>query len=160
MRRTHVFCQPFFLNWIETNQLCWHLHSWRCAWHRCCLRCSGWLSLHCLVQGWSAYIWSRYVGESIYDQIPPNPKQIDINCSQYILVSLGMLLLTCLGHWLRLEHRPCTTCLQRLLSWAILSSCFQLSPVWVMSSSRSRRHVFFGLPSFACPEGSTSRPVS
>ena len=58
-----------------------------------------------------------------------------------------------LGPWLLLEHRPCTTSLQRLLSWAILSSCFQLSPVCVMSASRSRRQVFFGLPLFRLPWG-------
>ena len=51
-----------------------------------------------------------------------------------------------LSPWLLLEHRPCTTSLQRLLCWAILSSCSQLSPVCVMSASRSRRQVFFGLP--------------
>ena len=61
--------------------------------------------------------------------------------------------LTYLSPWLLLEHRPCTTSLQRLLSWAILSSCFQLSPVCVMSASRSRRQVFFGLPLFRLPWG-------
>ena len=62
-------------------------------------------------------------------------------------------LLTYLSPWLLLEHRPCTTSLQRLLSWAILSSCFQLSPVCVMSASRSRRQVFFSLPLFRLPWG-------
>ena len=62
-------------------------------------------------------------------------------------------LLTYLSPWLLLEHRPCTTSLQRLLSWAILSSCFQLSPVCVMSASKSRRQVFFGLPLFRLPWG-------
>ena len=61
--------------------------------------------------------------------------------------------LTYLSPWLLLEHRPCTTSLQRLLSWAILSSCFQFSPVCVMSASRSRRQVFFGLPLFRLPWG-------
>ena len=59
--------------------------------------------------------------------------------------------LTYLGPSLLLEHRPCTTSLQRLLSWAILSSCFQLSPVCVMSPSMSCRQVFLVSPSFACP---------
>ena len=62
-------------------------------------------------------------------------------------------LLTYLSPWLLLEHRPCTTSLQRLLSWAILSSCFQLSPVCMMPASRSRRQVFFGLPLFRLPWG-------
>ena len=66
---------------------------------------------------------------------------------------IGQFLLTYLSPWLLLEHRPCTTSLQRLLSWAILSSCFQLSPVCVMSASRSRRQVFFGLPLFRLPWG-------
>ena len=64
---------------------------------------------------------------------------------------LPSYILTYIGPWLLLEHRPCTTSLQRLLSWAILSSCFQLSPVCVMSASRSRRQVFFGLPLFRLP---------
>ena len=69
-------------------------------------------------------------------------------------------ILTYLGPWLLLGHRPSTTSLQRLLSWAILSRCCQLSPICVMSASRSRRQVFFGIPpSFSCPDGSTSRPV-
>ena len=55
------------------------------------------------------------------------------------LFCLDYNILTYLGPWLLLEHRPCTPSLQRLLSWAILSSCFQLSPVCVMSASRSRR---------------------
>ena len=46
-----------------------------------------------------------------------------------------------LGPCLHLEHRPCTTSLQRLLSWAILSSWFQLSPVCMMFVSMSCRHV-------------------
>ena len=62
-------------------------------------------------------------------------------------------LLTYLSPWLLLEHRLCTTSLQRLLSWAILSSCFQLSPVCVMSASRSRCQVFFGIPLFRLPWG-------
>ena len=66
------------------------------------------------------------------------------------LVNAGYLL-TYISPWLLLEHRPCTTSLQRLLSWAILSSCFQLSPVCVMSALRSRRQVFFGLPLFRLP---------
>ena len=60
---------------------------------------------------------------------------------------------TYLGPWLLMEHRQCTTSLQRLLSWAILSSCFQLSPVCVMSASRSRRQMFFDLPLFRLPRG-------
>ena len=63
-----------------------------------------------------------------------------------VFLCIIIYLLTYLSPWLLLEHRPCTTSLQRLLSWAILSSCFQLSPVCVMSASRSRRQVFFGLP--------------
>ena len=66
---------------------------------------------------------------------------------------LFIYLLTYLSPWLLLEHRPCATSLQRLLSWAILSSCFQLSPVCVMSASRSRRQVLFGLPLFRLPWG-------
>ena len=50
-------------------------------------------------------------------------------------------------------HRPSTTFLQRLLSWAILSSCCQPFPVCLMSASRSRRKVFFGLPLFLLPWG-------
>ena len=46
-----------------------------------------------------------------------------------------------------------TTFLQRLLSWAILSSCCQPFPVCLMSDSRSRRQVFFGLPLFLLPWG-------
>ena len=70
-----------------------------------------------------------------------------------------------LGPWLLLEHRPCTTSLQRLLSWAILSSCFQLSPICVMSASRSRRQVVFGLPpplslALRVPRQGLSRSVS
>ena len=68
-------------------------------------------------------------------------------------VCVSTHVLTYLSPWLLLEHRPCTTSLQRLLSWAILYSCFQLSPVCVMSASRSRRQVFFGLPLFRLPWG-------
>ena len=70
-----------------------------------------------------------------------------------INIILKTYLLTYLSPWFLLEHRPCTKSLQRLLSWAILSSCFQLSPVCVMSASRSRRQVFFGLPLFLSPWG-------
>ena len=38
---------------------------------------------------------------------------------------------------------PGATSLQSLLSWAILSSCCQLSPTCVMSATRSRRQVFW-----------------
>ena len=48
-----------------------------------------------------------------------------------------------------LKHRPCTTSFQRLLYWAILSSCCQLSPVCVLPASRSRCQVFFGLHSLS-----------
>ena len=63
---------------------------------------------------------------------------------------LAAYLLT-LGPWLLLEHRPCTTSLQCLLSWAILSSCCQVSPVYVMSDSRSRRQVISGFRFFLLP---------
>ena len=43
---------------------------------------------------------------------------------------------------------PCTTSLQRLLSWAILSTCSKLSPVYGMSAWRSRRQVLLDLPLF------------
>ena len=62
-------------------------------------------------------------------------------------------LLTYFGPWLLLGHRTCTTSLQRLLSWAIISSCFQLSSVCLMSSSRSRRQVCFGFQLFRLPWG-------
>ena len=73
--------------------------------------------------------------------------------SGWKLPAASTYLLTYLSPWLLLEHRPCTTSLHRLLSWAILSSCFQLSPVCVMSASMSRRQVFFGLPLFRLPWG-------
>ena len=46
-------------------------------------------------------------------------------------VNPQVTLFTCLGPWLLLEHRSCKTSLQRLLSWAILSSFCQLRPVCV-----------------------------
>ena len=94
----------------------------------------------------------------IFQLLTPSPiSKLQEQCREEHPVTY---LLTYLSPWLLLENRPCTTSLQRLLSWSILSSCFQLSPVCVMSASMSRRQVFFVSPSFACPGGSTSRPVS
>ncbi len=65
---------------------------------------------------------------------------------------LAIITLTYLGLWILLEHRPCTYFLQHILSWAILSSCSQLSPVaWCLPQVTSPD--VFGLPLFRVPWG-------
>ena len=49
------------------------------------------------------------------------------------------------------EHRPLTSILHPTLSWAFLSSSFQLLFILFISASISRRSVFFGLPLFRFP---------
>ena len=61
--------------------------------------------------------------------------------------------LTYFGPLLLPEYRPPITTLQSPLSWAILSSCFHVYPVLLMSFSSSRRQVFRGLPLFLWPWG-------
>ena len=62
-------------------------------------------------------------------------------------------LLTYLGLSARWGHRPSTVDRQRVRSCAILSSWFQLQPVWRASASRSLLQVFLGLPLFRFPWG-------
>ena len=52
-----------------------------------------------------------------------------------------------------LGHRPPTTVLQRLRSWAILSIFPKLHPTSSMSAMRSSLHELFGLPLFLFPCG-------
>ena len=61
------------------------------------------------------------------------------------------MILTYFGPLLLPEHRPPITTLHSPLSWAILSSCFHVCPVLLMSFSSSRRQVFRGLPLFLWP---------
>ena len=56
-----------------------------------------------------------------------------------------------------LGHRPLTRVLQALRFWAVFSSCFQVPPIALMSSCRSRRHEFLGRPLLLFPCGFQDR---
>ena len=51
------------------------------------------------------------------------------------------------------EHRPLMNCLHPRLSWAILSSCFHISPFFLNSCSVLILQVFFGRPLHRLPCG-------
>ena len=55
------------------------------------------------------------------------------------------------AYLLLLWDRPPIRFLQPARSWASLSNCPQVLPIFLMSSSRSRRHEFIGLPLFLFP---------
>ena len=83
------------------------------------------------------------------------------DCHRRILKLLSLDIM-CIIWWHALGS-SCTTSLKRILSWVILSSCFQISPDCVMSSLRSHRQMFLVSPlslALRVPRHGLSRSVA